>query len=162
MKKFLWLLVLAPGAAFGQAQVVPNVGTGNQTGGAIVYAPVGNCTGCTAMPITTPSGTSVTVVTTPLQKASTNGSTTIVVGGTFQTLLAANATRNGCLIQNPTTATEVLDVFVGATGSATAAASYTLSPGATFNCANQNGMVITDNIAVTAATSAHAFVETNQ
>ncbi len=162
MKKLLWVLALVPGIAFGQAQVTPLVGTGNQTSGAIIQQPVGTCTGCTPMPITTAAGVPATVITTPLQKTSTNGSTTVTLGGTFQTLLAASATRDGCVIQNPTTATEPLYVFVGITGSATTAAAYSLSPGATFNCANQNGMVITDNIAVTATTTSHAFVETNQ
>jgi hypothetical protein len=98
----------------------------------------------------------------PLGSASTNGSTTIATGGTFQTLLASNSARKGCLIQNPTTATEPLYVSVGiATGSATLAKAFSLAPGATFRCAN-GPIVATDNIAVTAPTTAHAFVELDQ
>lgn len=108
------------------------------------------------------SGTTVPVTTSSAGATSNNGSTTITTGATFQTLLASNAARKGCLIQNPTTATEVLFVSVGiATGSATTAKSYTLNPGGSFSCASGN-FVITDNIAVTATTTGHAFVETDQ
>lgn len=93
--------------------------------------------------------------------ASNNNSTTITTGGAFQTLLASNASRKGCLIQNPPTATENLAVFVGATGSATTVHAFTLPPGGTFQCLS-GPLVITDNIAVEAATPGHAFAETDQ
>lgn len=109
-----------------------------------------------------PAGTNAIGSIIPNPVTSTNGSTTITTGNTFQTLLASNAARKGCLIQNPIAATETLFVSVGvATGSATTASSFGLSPGSAFSCAAGSN-VITDNIAVTAATTAHAFVETNQ
>ncbi len=98
----------------------------------------------------------------PLTTASNNNSGSITTGGTFQTLLASNSSRKGCLIQNPTTASEPLYVSVGiATGSATLAKAFSLAPGASFRCAN-GGLVVTDNIAVTAPTTAHAFAEVDQ
>lgn len=98
----------------------------------------------------------------PNPLTSTNGSTTITLGNTFQTLLAQNSGRKGCLIQNPADATETLYVSVGiATGSATKAKSFQLSPGASFSCSS-GLIVVTDNIAVTAATTSHAFVEVDQ
>lgn len=102
------------------------------------------------------------VAAAPLGAASTNGSTTITTGNTFQTLLASNAGRKNCLVQNPADATETLYVNVSdAVGSATKARSYQVAPGGTFACAG-SGTVTTSIINVTAATSGHAFVETDQ
>ena len=131
------------------AQVLPGmlVTVGCPPGYTVCYVPYSSAN---PLPI---GGTGVT---------STNNSGSIITGGTFQTLLAANAARKGCLIQNPTTATEPLYVSVAvATASASIAKSYSLAPGASFSCASGLA-VITDNIAVTAATTAHAFVETDQ
>jgi hypothetical protein len=98
----------------------------------------------------------------PTGYSSTNGSSTITAGGVFQTLLAANSARKGCLIQNPTTATETLYVSVAvATGSATTAKSYSLAAGQAFSCSS-GSIVVTDNIAIMATTTGHAFVETDQ
>ena len=47
---------------------------------------------------------------TPLGVTSTDDSGTIATGGSYQSAIAASGTRKGCLIQNPTTATEVLNV----------------------------------------------------
>lgn len=110
----------------------------------------------------TPAGPNAIGAVIPYAVTSTNGSTTIATGNTFQTLLALNAARKGCFIQNPPDATENLYVSVAiATGSATKAKSVQLTPGSSFGCA-AGGNVITDNIAVTAVTSAHAFVEIDQ
>jgi hypothetical protein len=89
---------------------------------------------------------------------SQNISTTIAAGGSFQNLAGAgaNPSRNGCLIQNPTTATEPLYVHFGS-DSATAANSYSLAPGASISCGVPGG-VITDTIQVEATTTAHAFI----
>jgi hypothetical protein len=86
---------------------------------------------------------------------SQNISTTITSGGSFQTLTAANQARNGCLIQNPTTATEPLYVYFGS-GTASVAASFSLAPGAAVSC-SFNGAVATDAIQVEATTTSHAF-----
>ncbi len=93
---------------------------------------------------------------------STNASGTITAGGTFQTLIApsASANRKGCLIQNPTTASEVLYVNVGSASPSTAN-SFSLAAGATFSC-NAAGVTVTDTISVEAATTSHAFVATYQ
>jgi hypothetical protein len=155
--KFLLLALLAFGSA-NAAEVTVTVGTANSAAGQIITNPVGsNCSGCVALPI---SGT-ITSVAGASTAPSNNGSTTVTTGLTFQTLLAANANRKGCLIQNPTTATEILWVFVGPTASAIVAKSYTIAAGGTFSCATGQ-IVISDNIAVTATTSGHAFVETDQ
>jgi hypothetical protein len=55
-----------------------------------------------------------------------------------------------------------LYIFVGPTASATTATAFSIAAGSFFNCTNQNGLVITDNLAVTAATSTHAFVGISQ
>ena len=88
--------------------------------------------------------------------ASTNASTTVTTGGTYQTVFASSATRKGCLIQNPTTATEVLNVRVASL------AVFTIAAGNTFNCASPSGLVISDLVEVTAATTSHAFTAVSQ
>lgn len=109
-----------------------------------------------------PGGTNAIGSVIPNAVTSTNGSTTVVTGNTFQTILASNASRKGCLIQNPSDATETLYVNVkDAVGSATKPRSYQLPAGASFSC-TYGGNVITDIINVTAVTSAHAFVESDQ
>ena len=50
---------------------------------------------------------------TPLGVTSTDDSGTITTGGSYQTIIAASGSRKGCSIQNPTTATEVLNVKFG-------------------------------------------------
>jgi len=100
--------------------------------------------------------TSVTVVPSgpqtiqPLGVISTDASGTVTTGGAYQTIQAATATRHGCTVQNPLTATETLNVRVGTT------TAFFLAPGSAFNC-EVGGIVVTDAIAVTAATTAHAF-----
>lgn len=85
---------------------------------------------------------------------------TITLGNTFQTLLAGSSKRQGCSIQNPTTATEVLYVNFGVLGSATTANSFSIPAGGSINCSNANGSLNGLAVNVTAATTSHAFVYT--
>jgi len=105
---------------------------------------------------------SVSVTVNPNGVTTTNASSTVATGGTFQSAIASSSTRKGCFVQNPTTATEPLFVFFGANGSATTATSVSLSPGASVNCTTGSGQVLTDNVSVTATTTSHAFVAMNQ
>jgi hypothetical protein len=89
--------------------------------------------------------------------ASADASGTVATGGTYQTVFAANSGRRGCLIQNPSTAGETLNVKVGAMANP-----FTVPIGGSFNCASPGGLVVTDAIAVMAATTAHAFVAVSQ
>jgi hypothetical protein len=100
----------------------------------------------------------------PLELPSVNGSATISVGGSFQTVLAQNSSRKGCFIQNPITATEPLYVYVysGTSGTPSLAGAIGLGAGAPFYCSVGASGVITDQIAVEAATTGHAFVEFSQ
>lgn len=92
----------------------------------------------------------------PSSGVSTDASGTIATGGSFQTVFAASATRKGCLIQNPTTATEIISVKVG-----TMANPFTIPVGGTFSCA-AGAFVISDAITATAATTSHAFAAVSQ
>lgn len=89
----------------------------------------------------------------------TQASGTVTLGNTFQTVLASNTSRRGCIIQNQST--HVMFVFMGTLASATAAKSYQLTAlgGArdTFYC-NQGPIVMTDNVNVTTSTTSDAFV----
>lgn len=87
---------------------------------------------------------------------------TVTTGGTFQSVLAASATRNGCLVQNPVAATETLFVYFGANGGATTAKSIALAAGSAVSCQVGASGVATDNISVTATTTGHAFIVYNQ
>jgi hypothetical protein len=112
-----------------------------------------------------PDGVNTVPVTaaTPLPVSTTRGATstdasgTVAAGGTYQTVFASSATRKGCTIQNPTTATEVLNVKVG-----TMASPFTIPIGGSFSCAAGAGVVVTDAVTLTAATTAHAFSAVSQ
>lgn len=97
-----------------------------------------------------------TVTAAQVNASSTDFSGTVTLGNTYQTALTSSATRKGCLIQNPPTASEVLNVKVG-----TMASPFVLKAGASFNCAAGN-LVVTDTITITAATTSHAFVGVSQ
>lgn len=95
--------------------------------------------------------------TLPSGVTSTDASFTVTLGGTYQTVLAASATRKSCTFQNPSTATEVVTFKVG-----TQATAYTISAGQSFSCATTNGLVVTDAITATAATTSHAVAGNSQ
>jgi hypothetical protein len=87
--------------------------------------------------------------------ASTNGSGTVTTGGTYQTVFAANSSRKGCTVYNPPAATEVLNVRQAG------AIVWPISPGGHFNCSSP-GIVVSDLIEVTAATTSHAYTAAQQ
>jgi hypothetical protein len=100
----------------------------------------------------------------PIQAAqvtTTVTNSTVATANTFQTALAANSARKGCRITNKGTAT--LLVYVGSTGSATAAKSVILAAGTatadggSLDCGGSQGIVITDDISVTSATVGQAY-----
>lgn len=99
---------------------------------------------------------SVLAQTVPSAVSSSNGSTTVTTGNTYQTVFGSSSSRKGCLIQNPSSATEVLNVRVGG------AAVFTLPIGAAFNCSSPGGIVISDLVEVTAPTTGHAFSALSQ
>jgi hypothetical protein len=86
----------------------------------------------------------------------TNVSSTVSVGGTFQSILVAS-NRLDCFVQNPVSATETLFVFFGPIANATTANSVNLAAGQAVTCSSQ-GATASDQVSVTAATSTHAFV----
>lgn len=140
------------------AQAVSACGTPNNspvTGG--VYPITQDLLARQCVAATISGGTSLS----PLGVTTTNDSGTVATGSTFQTAIAASASRLGCLVQNPTTASEVLFVYFGTNASATTAKSVTLGPGASISCV-AGGTVLTDNVSVTAATSTHAFMAQHQ
>jgi hypothetical protein len=84
----------------------------------------------------------------------TNG--TVTTANTFQSALAASPTRKGCAVYNTSANAEL--IFLGAPGNATAARSIPLPPGGAFNCGSFQGIVLTDQISITSATVASAYV----
>lgn len=96
---------------------------------------------------------------TPLPVTPTDRGGTIGTGGTSQVAIAANASRQGCLIQNPLNASE--DLFVSSTASAVttpgAPDDADLGPGMSWSC-TQGGTVIQTDIRVNAATTSHAYM----
>lgn len=89
---------------------------------------------------------------TPNALTSTPTAVTITTAGTFQQVLALNASRANCEIQN--TSQDVEYVYLGA-GTAATASSLVLNPGDTFVCAGALG-VATDKIQMTSATVSSA------
>ena len=157
---FLACLSLIGGPVMAQSPSQPNYPT-NITQGSNKTVPGNVCMYYApslgyAVPCSTdnPLPISGTFTTTPgvVDATSTDASGTVTLGGTYQTVIASNATRKGCLIQNPTTATEVLSVKVG-----TMAAPFTIAAGGSLNCGSPGGVIATDTITVTAATTGHAF-----
>lgn len=81
---------------------------------------------------------------------------TVTVGGTFQTILAANTGRKGCLIQN--TSTHTMSIYVGTLADATAAKSIQVAAsGGSFAC-NLGPIVLTGDVNATTSTNGDAFV----
>lgn len=85
---------------------------------------------------------------------------TITTAGTYQTVLAANAARQGCFIQNTSSAT--MKFFLGPPGSASDATSLIVVAGGTFSCLGAGGLVLTDQISATATASLATFVVVSQ
>jgi hypothetical protein len=90
--------------------------------------------------------------TTPLGVTSTDGGGAITSGGSYQVIIAASGSRKGCFIQNPATATELLNVKFG-----TMVNPITLSAGQSAGC-NVGGIVLQDSVTAMATTTGHAFV----
>jgi hypothetical protein len=81
---------------------------------------------------------------------------TVTNGGVYQVVSVANSLRKNCTVQNPTTASEVLNVKIGAMANP-----YTLTAGTSVS-SNSGQVTATDTITVTAATTGHAFAGTCQ
>lgn len=90
----------------------------------------------------------------PATSTTTNGA--IATASTFQSALAANANRKGCMVVNNSAAAEL--VYLGTPGSATAANAIPLPAGGTFNCGSFQGTVLTDQISITSATQGATYV----
>lgn len=85
---------------------------------------------------------------------SKNLSSTISVTNTFQSLQAATAGRNGCLIQN--NGSHTMWVFFGPIASATATTSFVLPAAQSVSCAVGGLGVLIDQVSIT-GTSTDAF-----
>jgi len=94
----------------------------------------------------------------PTQRTTIMGSGTIGTGGTFQSIMAADLNRTGCIIQN--TSTHTMYVYFGATASATTSNTFQVAAGGTIYCgAGGNSVVaLTDNVAITTSTTSDTFV----
>lgn len=159
MKKLLVALAFLAASATGAlsqttaSQVVP--GSYATSGTNCTVGPCFVPNGATNPLYVTGSSSSPTPVT-PSGSTSTDISGTVTLGGSYQTVAAASSSRKNCTIQNPTTATEVLNVKFG-----TMTSPYTLNPGDSISALN--GVVVaTDAITLTAATTNHAFAGTCQ
>ncbi len=105
-----------------------------------------------------------TVSNTGVSGALTDRSGTITLGGTSQTLAAANATRRYLLISNPPDAAsqgiataEKLCVNFTSAASLTAAGSVCLNPGVTMVVSAVGGFVSTELVTVIGATTGHVY-----
>lgn len=107
------------------------------------------------MSMTVPALGQSTVITQPLNVSNNPaGSSSIVAGGTFQSVFAADTGTRGrasCTIQN--TGATTLYVFFGPIANATRAKSVQLTTGQPAYCATTNGGVIKDQVSVDGTTA---------
>lgn len=101
-----------------------------------------------------------TVTPAPAVVTPTDRGGTITVGGTAQTLAAANSSRKALVVQNPCNATE--DLYISVTGNATVggAGDYADLPACASAVVGWNGQVITAAVSVNAATAGHRWYAT--
>lgn len=95
-----------------------------------------------------------TTIKTPVNGTLVDRSGTITAGGVSQQLAPANPSRKYLLVQNPSTATEVLTVNF--TTAAAATGSVVLTAGSSF--VMEGNFVSSEVINVWAATTGHAFI----
>lgn len=116
----------------------------------------GWCPASLTNPLPTQGSPSSPTPVGPTGATSTDIGGTVAAGGTYQQAAAASGTRKNCTIQNPSTATEVLNVKFGTQGNP-----YVIDPGGSISALN--GVVVaTDAITLTAATTGHVFSGTCQ
>ncbi|MFZ2996670.1 hypothetical protein [Sphingobium sp.] len=152
-------LLLSPCAALAQ---VPSTAKAQVPGG---FLPAGanycsNDSGTTWVPCPTSSGGGGGGSSGPVRATSTVSPGTITTANTYQSALAANSARNGCLLQN--TSATTLRIFLGAPGSATDASAVQIAAGGSFSCASPGGVILTDQVSVAASTSSATFVIVSQ
>lgn len=84
------------------------------------------------------------------QATSTNASSTITLGGSYQSVFASNTKRQACTIQN--NGTHTMWVFFGPIASATHNTSIALAAGQSVNC--DSGLItLTDQVSIDGTTS---------
>lgn len=102
-------------------------------------------------------GSSTTI---PTNYTSTQIGSTVTTHLTFQSALAASASRKGCLIVNTSLDTEY--VYFGATGSATTSNALPMPAGKSWSC-SEGVIVLGDNVAITSnATDGATYVVVSQ
>lgn len=132
--------------------VVVNTSGQNVSAGAVICVDsVGSLTGC---------GSPAPVTTTVINS-------TIATLNTYQSALAANVARKGCLIVNKSAA--IMRIYVGAPGSANDAQAQILlagtvgaADGGSFSCGLSQGAVITDQISIASPTATSAYLVMSQ
>lgn len=156
------LSLLLTSAAYAQSTTSIQVTNGGGTTGPVTYCVVGTVTtGSCPMPVTTTGGG---VTLTPIYLTPTNDSLSLTTGGTAQNAIASNATRKGCTIQNPATATDqgiatAENIYVNFGGTAAAAStSFELTPGQSISCSPLGIGTITSAVSVVAATTGHKII----
>lgn len=167
MKRILalaaFLALLAPAAALGQgtptANVVSSCGSASYPAG--TARPQTQDT--TGRSCGSGSGGS-TAISAPIYLTPTNDSISLTLGGTAQNIMASNATRKGCTIQNPATATDqgiatAENIYVNFGGTAAAAStSFELVPGQSISCSPLGIGTVTSAVSVVGATTNHKII----
>ena len=103
-----------------------------------------------------------TVITQPQGVTTLNGSGTIAVTNTFQSVFAASTNtrgRTGCTLQN--NGADAMYVFFGPIASATLGKSVKLLTGQSVSCATSAGGVLKDQVSIT-GTSTETFYAAEQ
>lgn len=133
---------------------VGQTGPGNGTNPLPVTSSGGSSTANQGAP--NAGGASAWPVASQPSASTTSMSAAAPTAATFSSILASNASRIGCTVQNNSATLGY--VYFGATGSASTSNSFQVPAGATINCATQTGAVLTDNVAATCASGTCAFI----
>lgn len=147
------VFTIAP--SFAQAPVSICVLKDRNQGGTTVTdcVPVGSGSGYVGLPTTSGGSTGG-------QTGSISALTTVApTAGAFSSILASNASRKSCTIQN--VGTTLGYVYPGANGSATTGNAFQVAASGVFLCTNST-ITITDNISATCASGTCAFVISTQ
>lgn len=160
MKRILALILLLPLLSFAASPRTANPNS-------LTFIGVESGTGLSAAPYVDANGNLAvtgTVSNTGVSGTMTDWSSTITLGGSSQTLAAANATRKYLMISNPPDAAsqgiataEKLCVNFTSAASLTAAGSVCLNPGVTMVMSAVGGFVSTELVTVIGATTGHIY-----
>jgi len=147
-------LPLPSGAATAANQTTSNASLSTIATNTGAATPAGtNLIGKVGIDQTTP-GTTNNVTVTPQAVTVTWAGGSVTTGGSFQSALAASSSRNGCQIQNTSSAIE----YINSSASPTTSNSNQINPYGTYTCSVTSMLVDQAAIKISGATTGQTYV----